>query len=507
MIETEVLIVGYGPVGETLAALLGKAGVKTLVVERDRDVYRYPRAAHFDHEIMRIWQKLGLAEAVLLWTRHMYEYEFRNAEGDILMRFDQRGVEAPSGWAPSYMFHQPALEEALRKRVSDFPCVDVRLGVSLKSIERNDSNGVSATITEDGKDEQVSARFLIGCDGGGSHVRRQIDGELFDYGFDEPWLVIDTVTKHEEGLAPFGIQLCDPKRPTTVMPMSPLRRRWEFMLKPDETPESMLDDAKIAELLKPWVKPGQVELMRKAVYRFHGLVAKTWRDRSILLAGDAAQQMPPFMGQGMCSGIRDADNLAWKLIAVLKGEASASLLDTYQQEREPHVRHIIEAAIAMGRVVCVQDPEAAKMRDQGMLAARAANTAATPLPGLPGFANGFLHPSKRAGEILPQTPNAKAADGNRGKLDDLLGDGPWLLTKEETEAPPKNVRSVVVGRDVIDDTGRLDQWLADTGAPAALIRPDRYVFGTGRLDELIAAWSNALRNGRLEPLANYCTAQ
>jgi 3-(3-hydroxy-phenyl)propionate hydroxylase len=491
MIETQVLIAGYGPTGETLAALLGKAGIKTLVVERDMDVYRYPRAAHFDHEIMRIWQKLGIADAVLPWTRQMYEYEFRNANGDILLRFDQRGMEAPSGWAPSYMFHQPALEEALRKRVEDFPCVEVRLGASLKSIESNTADGVSATITADGKDEQVRTKFLIGCDGGNSLTRRQIDAELFDYGFDEPWLVIDTVAKHEEGLPPFGVQLCDPKRPTTVMPMSPLRRRWEFMLKPDETPDAILDDARIGELLKPWVKPGQVELARKAVYRFHGLVAKTWRQKSVLIAGDAAHQMPPFMGQGMCSGIRDADNLAWKLIAVLRGDANAALLDTYQQEREPHVRFIVEGAIGMGRVVCVQDEAAAKLRDQGMIAARAASTTSAPLPGIPGLQAGFLHPSKRAGELLPQTTHAKSADGKRGRLDDVLGSGFWLLTKEATSALPPNIKQFVLGHDITDETGRLDKWLEDAGATAALIRPDRYVFGTGMPDELIAALTAA----------------
>ena len=494
MIETQILIAGYGPVGETLAALLGKAGINTLVVERDLDVYRYPRAAHFDHEIMRIWQKLGIAEAVLPWTRQMYEYEFRNAAGDILLRFDQRGVEAPSGWAPSYMFHQPALEEALRRRVEDFSTVEVCLGTSLKSIDRNDANGITATITADGKDEPVRARFLIGCDGGASLTRRQIDGELFDYGFDEPWLVIDTLAKHEEGLPPFGVQSCDPRRPTTVMPMSPLRRRWEFMLKPDETPDTMLDDAKIAELLKPWVKPGQVELVRKAVYRFHGLVAKTWRDKSVLLAGDSAHQMPPFMGQGMCSGIRDADNLAWKLEAILRGHANAALLDTYQQEREPQVRQIIEGAIAMGRIVCVQDEQAASVRDQGMIAARAAKaqTSNDPLPGLPGFKAGFFHPSPRAGELLPQTTAARTNDGRRGRLDDILGDGFWLLTRQAT-ATHAHVKSVVLGHDLTDETGRLEHWLDDAGAQAALIRPDRYVFGTGNPGELIAALTLALR--------------
>ncbi|MFM9865325.1 MAG: bifunctional 3-(3-hydroxy-phenyl)propionate/3-hydroxycinnamic acid hydroxylase [Micropepsaceae bacterium] len=503
MIETDVLIAGYGPTGETLAALLGKAGIKTLVVERDVDVYRYPRAAHFDHEIMRIWQKLGITEAVLPWTRQMYEYEFRNAEGEVLLRFDQRGMEAPSGWAPSYMFHQPALEEALRKRVEEFPCVDVRLGASLKSIDANTAEGVTATITASGKDEQVGAKFLIGCDGGNSQTRRLIDGELFDYGFDEPWLVIDTVAKHEEGLPPFGIQLCDPKRPTTVVPMSPLRRRWEFMLKPGETPEEMLNDAKIAELLTAWTKPGQVEVIRKAVYRFHGLVAKTWRAKSVLIAGDAAHQMPPFMGQGMCSGIRDADNLAWKLIAVLQGDANTSLLDTYQQEREPQVRFIVEGAIGMGRVVCVQDEAAAKMRDQGMIAARAAATGPTPLPGLPPLKDGFLMPSPRAGELFPQIRTHRYSNGRTGLMDDVAGFGDFLIVLKEpldiSHVPwPTPVDLVALGRDITDPDGRLRAWFDKAGAEIALVRPDYYVFGTGSAEALASALASAFPNEESE---------
>lgn len=497
MIETDVVIAGFGPTGATLAALLGKAGIKTLVVERDLEVYRQPRAAHFDHEIMRIWQKLGIAEAVLPSTRAMYEYEFRNAAGDILLRFDQRGIEAPSGWAPSYMFHQPALEEALRARVAREKTVDVRLGAALTAIDRNDASGVTARFADaEGREHKVAARFLVGADGGNSFVRRQIDGELFDYGFDEPWLVIDTIVKDEDGLPPFGVQLCDPKRPTTVMPMAPLRRRWEFMLKPGEDPQAMLDDARIAELVKPWVRQGQAELVRKAVYRFHGLVAKSWRKHSVLLAGDAAHQMPPFMGQGMCSGIRDADNLGWKLIAVLRDKANAKLLDTYQEEREPHVRFIVEGAIGMGRVVCVQDEQAAAMRDQGMKQAREAKgtRANDPMPGLPGVAKGCVTESKRAGEFFPQAVNARLADGRTGKLDDLLGDGFWLISRDAIASTDglASVKHVQLGRDIIDESGRLNEWLAATGAPAALIRPDRYVFGTGTAAELCHALAERL---------------
>ena len=179
---------------------------------------------------------------------------------------------------------------------------------------------------------------------------------------------------------------------------------------------------------------------------------------------------------------------------MLQGDANATLLDTYQQEREPHVRQIIEGAIAMGRVVCVQDQAAAAMRDQGMIAARAAKASGAndPLPGLPGFGSGFLHPSKRAGELLPQTTSARTADGKHGRLDDLLGDGFWLLTKEQTKAQAKNAKTFVIGRDITDETGRLDEWLRTSGASAVLVRPDRYVFGSGEPEALCAALDTQL---------------
>jgi 3-(3-hydroxy-phenyl)propionate hydroxylase len=502
MTTTDVLISGYGPTGETLAALLGLAGIRTLVVERDLDVYRLPRAAHFDHEIMRIFQKIGVIDAVLPWTRQVHEYQFRNAQGQILMHFTQGGVtEAVSGWAPSYMFHQPAIEDAIRARVAGLPAVEIRLGTSLKSVDSNTPEGVTATITDaSGREEQVTARYLIGADGAGSIVRKLMGGSLFDYGFDEPWLVIDTIAKDEEGLPQFGVQVCDPVRPTTVMPMSPLRRRWEFMLKPGESPDDILADDRIADLLRPWVRPGQVDVIRKAVYRFHGLVAQSWRDRSVFLAGDSAHQMPPFLGQGMCSGIRDADNLAWKLIAVLKGEARPSLLDTYQQEREPHVRMIIETAIGMGRVVCVLDEQAAAMRDQAMLAARQAQgpNSGAPTPGLPGLSTGFLAATPHAGQLFPQSTSARTADGRKGRLDDLLGQGSWLLTRETGQGATlpglenPGLTIYVIGRDVTDETGRLEGWLDSAGATSVLVRPDRYVFGTGTFSELSRSYAAAI---------------
>lgn len=464
--ETGVLIAGMGPVGAALAALLARRGVSVIVCERETEVYRLPRAAHFDAEIMRLFQQLGIAEPMQAHSRPIDGYDFVNAAGDMLMQF-ATARETAQGWASGYLFHQPALEGLLRDALQAAQ-VETLTGWSLTGFS-DDGAGVIATLSDGAATRTVRARFLVGCDGANSFVRKTLGVGLDDYGFDEPWLVIDTVMPDESHLKPHGVQLCDPARPITIMPMSPGRRRWEFMLLPGETPEEMLAPGKVEALMAPWMGKGAVEIVRSAVYRFHGLVAKDWRKGRVLLAGDSAHQMPPFAGQGMCSGLRDAANLAWKLALVLDGKADMTLLDTYQVEREPHVRGFIELAIAMGKVVCMQDAEAAKERDAGMIAQHKAAGAA-PLPPPPPMAAGCLFPSPRAGELSPQF----------GRFDDARGAGAWLLH-----------RGVARDADGIEavDVGGLADWAAWLGeAEAALIRPDRYVFGTGAPDALVEAW-------------------
>ena len=468
--ETGVLIAGMGPVGATLAALLARHGVSVIACERDREVYRLPRAAHFDAEIMRLLQQLGLAEAMLPHSRPIGGYDFINADGEMLMQF-ATSPETSQGWASGYLFHQPALEEMLRDGLKAAN-VETLTGWSLTGFT-DDGTGVTATLTDGNETRTVRAQFLVGCDGGNSFVRKTLGIGLDDYGFDEPWLVVDTVMPDESHLKPHGVQLCDPARPVTIMPMSPGRRRWEFMLLPRETPEEMMAPGKVEALMAPYMGKGAVEIVRRAVYRFHGLVAKEWRKGRVVLAGDSAHQMPPFAGQGMCSGLRDAANLAWKLALVLDGKADIKLLDTYQAEREPHVRGFIELAIAMGKVVCMQDAEAAKARDAGMIAGHKAGGAA-PLPPPPPMIGGALHASPRAGELSPQY----------ARFDDARGNGAWLLHRGQA------VESDDV--EVVDVSGLTpwETWLGE--AEAALIRPDRYVFGTGAANDLIAAWRKGL---------------
>jgi len=483
--DADVLVVGLGPVGATLTALLAQRGVRVIAIDKDTEIYPLPRAVHFDHEIMRLFQQMGVAEDVRRHARDLPLYEFRSGEGELLMALPPPR-ETPSGWGAGYMFHQPSLDRVLRERVAGLASADARLGVRLERFTQ-DAEGVTAEIAGPGGPATLRARFIVGCDGAWSPVREAIGGGLFDYQFDEPWLVVDATVGEGCRTPEVNIQVCDPARPTTCVLSGPGRHRWEFMLLPGETPEAMLDDAVVQDLIRPW-DCGPVAIERKAVYRFHGLVANRWRDGRALIAGDAAHQTPPFAGQGMCSGLRDAANLAWKLAAVLAGEAGDALLDTYQAEREPHVRSAIELAIGMGRVVCLLDPQAAAERNAGMLAARAAGV--PPLPPLqpPAFAAGCIMPgAPGAGTMFPQ-PRADAL-----RLDDVAGEGPWLLVRGGASASVAGVRTLALGdAALVPFRDALAAWLNQRGVEAVLVRPDRYIFGAGEAEGLLAAWARSL---------------
>ncbi len=491
--DCDVLIAGLGPTGIALALLLTRAGVSVIAAERTTDVYPLPRAAHLDHEIMRLFQQLHVLDGIRISTRIAPPYEFRAADGSVLLRFDPDASGSLSGWSTGYMIHQPGIERALRAALAPDDLADVRLGHTLKALAQ-DADGVVAELSGPFGRSTVRARYLVGCDGASSNVRQLIGAEIDDYGFDEPWLVIDVLAPDPDAVPKVNLQICDPRRPTTCVLMSAGRHRWEFMMLPGETPELVLEDGFIAALLAPWGAAG-LTVDRKAVYRFHALVARPWRERRVLLAGDAAHQIPPFAGQGMCSGFRDAANLAWKLEAVLKQGVTGDLLDTYQSEREPHVRAYIDFAIGMGRVVCTLDKKTAARRDTAMLAARAQGGSMLPPIRSPVLGAGcLLARSAGAGELFPQ-PWAGTAEAVV-RLDDVLGRGAWLIGAADREPPPDlpvNVTAVALDTPLVGPfRAALEAWLATRGAEAVLVRPDRYVFGTGTPDALLGAYRAAL---------------
>lgn len=485
---TDILIAGLGPVGATLAVYLARMGIKVIAVERDTAVYPLPRAAHLDHETMRLLHMAGGADAVLAASQPLSAYEFRAGSGALLMGFRPEESDAPTGFPVSSMFHQPTLEHALRARLGREPSASARPGHALTHYDA-DEDGVMAQISGPDGAYRIAARYLVGCDGGASLVRKLAGIALDDMGFDEPWLVIDTrLVNGATHLGSVGLQYCDPKRPVTSMPMGPGRHRWEFMMLPGETAEDISRGDRIAALIAPFADPAHVEIERHAVYRFHAVSAREWRKGRVLLAGDAAHQMPPFMGQGLCSGVRDAANLGWKLTAVVKGDALSALLDTYQSERAPHVQAITEMAVFMGRIVCTQNEEEAASRDRDMMARPEAERFG-PMPGLAGLSSGFVPGSASAGHVFPEPWLSGAAPL---RLDDAAGLAPLLLTRGAAPAPAFSARGgyVIDIAQLADSAGRLAQLM--DGAEAVLVRPDRHVFGCGDAPGLLAAWDRYL---------------
>ncbi len=478
--DCDLLVIGLGPVGDALAALATVHGLKVIAIERSPTLFPLPRAAVFDHEIMRIFQMIGVADRIAPVCRVPDRYQFRTAAGEVLLDFPVSPI-GPYGWAETYALHQPAVEQLLRDRLDELG-VQVELGVAFERLSQ-DASAVTVDVVAQGRARQIRTRYVVGCDGSWSPVREALGVSLDDYNFDEPWLVLDTIIDEPGDLPIVCEQICDPQRPVTHMAMSGKRFRWEFMLKPGETPEEMLEDAQIRELVAPWNCADRMVIERKAVYRFHALVADKWRDGRVLLAGDAAHQMPPFAGQGMCSGIRDAANLAWKIAAAVRGDCSDTILDSYQVEREPHVRAIIATAIAMGQIVCLIDEGAAAVRDREMLA-RKASGAQDVSVAYPDLAGGCLTDTPFAGALFPQPV---ADDGER--LDMVLGLDAALITRGTIGDRASPVKLLSVHAPELDKFARfLAAWLAKADAEAVLIRPDRHVFGTGNAQDLLQSW-------------------
>jgi 2-polyprenyl-6-methoxyphenol hydroxylase-like FAD-dependent oxidoreductase len=500
--EVDVVVVGYGPVGMATAALLGRAGHRVVVLERYADLYNLPRAAIFDDETMRTFATLGIAEGLLPKLHVQRNYEWRNGAGELLIEHDFAET-GRCGWAEWYMMYQPELEDALHGVCRATPQVEVRHDSPVIAIEQN-AGGVTLTV-EGG--ERVTASYAIACDGGNSFVREHLGIMEQDYGFAEPWMVCDFRFRRPVAV-PTARQVGDPQGPTSIISLGPSHHRFSFMLDSEEDFAVERDPDKVWARVARYLGPDDAELIRVATYTFRSRVAEHWRVGRVLLAGDAAHQMPPFLGQGMCSGVRDAQNIAFKLDLVLRGRAEESLLDTYQTEREPHVRAVIEKGIELGRVQTIRDPERAAARDRELLARRAAAVAPDKIR-FPGLGPGLL--TAGGGSLSVQ---GVVDDGRRrGRLDQVVGAGFHLVVApaalgelgDRMDALHRaGVTVVAPGRQagplplVADVVGTYAVWFAELGCDAVAVRPDFYVFGTATgpavaalADELLAVLGSA----------------
>ncbi len=498
----DVAIVGYGPVGQTLAILLGQRGWKVGVFEKQPAAYPLPRAVHFDHEVARILQAAGLGEQLPRLTESADTYEWRNAAGETLLVIGSRSASL-SGWPEANMFAQPELERALDTRVRALPSVEVHRGAEVVDIRPAPAE---VALVVAGPEREIGARWVVGCDGANSFVRRHLGSTVTDLGFFFDWLIVDVVPRERRAWTPTNWQLCDPARPTTVVSGGPGRRRWEFMRLPGESVADLDSEATAWRLLARWgMTPDTASLERHALYTFQARWVDRWRKGRLLLAGDAAHQMPPFAGQGMCAGLRDAANLAWKLDLVLEGLASDALLDTYESERVPQVRRVIEFSIELGKVICVADPARAAARDAAMIAAAKDRGPTPPLPA-PAIGPGLLvDDDPLAGHLFPQG-EVRQGDSS-GRFDDVVGRGFTLMSPVADPASrlaPELAgffaslggisAQVAPGGPVHDLHGGYARWFAANGVGIVLQRPDFHVFGTAPTIDGTAALVGGLRS-------------
>ena len=498
MPEYDVIQVGYGPVSEALALMLGRQGRRVAVCERWLERYPLPRAVCIDHELYRVLTANGLGTVLPRVTQPGPLYQWFNAEWKELLTIDWSKPSISGGVEVNFV-HQPTLERVMDEAVRAQASVDLNFGCEVVAVSQDDDGAVVTVREETGAERTLTARYVIGCDGANSLVRAAIGSGQEDRGFEADWLVIDVLLKPGVTIEQLGIpaagQYCDPRRPTTIVPAGmsgdQVYRRWEFMRMPGEDIAELEREARVWELLAPWAGPAEVELVRHKVYNFRSLLATRWRDRRLLIAGDAAHVMPPFMGQGMCSGLRDAWNLAWKLGLVLDGQADDQLLDTYQVERRPHVDQLIDLSIYLGEIICVPDAQAAAARDQAFF-----ERTASPPPPFPHLTDGLFH--RPDGHAVQQgagllSPHVELELSGRIVRLDEVGEGPGFLlivrgldpgpaTRTLAELP---LRVVVLGRETgmaRDADGRLDAFLDAHGWSAVIVRPDYYVYGGAKDD-------------------------
>ena len=480
----DIVIVGLGPVGAVAANLAGAAGFRTLVVERSTQPYLLPRAIVFDAEIMRIFDAIGLAGAITAVTRPLGGSIYLGADHRPIRTFRARPPAHDKAWVPSNLFFQPQLEGVIREGLARYPNVTVLLAHEVSGLQEVDGSVALRLDAVDGGDLRiVEAKFVLACDGASSTVRKALGVPLDDIGFEERWLVVDTFVDGEmrwpQGYEipeevrdnRYSLMVCDPARPSTLIPGVGRHRRWEYMLMPGEHPDDVVPEAWLREQLTLWVDPDKVEIVRSAVYRFRALVAQRWRAGRVFLVGDAAHQTPPFYGQGMCHGLRDAAQLIWRLRLVRDGLAADSLLDSYQSEREPHVREIITASVAAGAAVCKTDPVQAATRDAAFRAIEL-ERAQRPVAMsdiVPPLRAGVIDPAN-GGDRLPEF-TIPGPDGDTVRLDAVI-DGRFLVLGLEEATPVSPLDPKVV---IVKPTDAVGAWLQSQGAVFAIVRPDRYV--------------------------------
>lgn len=480
VVNVDVVVIGGGPVGVTALALLGRAGLSAVGVEREVQVWPTARAVHFDGETFRTLQSLGVAERFAEATLPMASFHIENEEREVLVSVPT-GRLGTQGWHDDLTFHQPDIEVLLRDVVEELPGVQLRRGMTVLSV-RNVGQGVEVAVRgADGEELLIRARWAIAADGARSQSRQALGIECEQLGEDAQWLVVDGILEEGPGLASDMIFLGHHTRPAMWVRLPGKRVRMEFMLMPGDDPEEIATPGAVERISHGVLPADKFTADRLATYTFRGRIALQWRAGNIFLAGDAAHQAPPLFGQGLCAGIRDVANLVWKLAAVKRGASDDTLLDTYESERKPHARFWVEQASNAARFLQTTDADTAKQRDAFIRENPAASAPVAPPLG-PGLHEGGT--DERAGRLGIQPI---LTDGVR--LDDMVGSRFLVATTRELySAIPTPLREQLEEHAdvvVLFDPAKVGQILAAAGAQAVVVRPDRYILGLGDTPEAL----------------------
>lgn len=512
----DVIISGCGPTGVMAANLLGMQGITTVVFDKEKDVYPLPRAVVIDDDIARIIQSAGLIDKILAESPCSKGYKFLDQSGNSMFGFKRSTECTKNGFTATLSIRQPEFEASLREGLKRFENVALHTEHQVEGVAQGEDK-VTVTVRDLQTNtlKEVEGKYLLAAEGARSIIRKQLGIELHDYQYDHPWMVVDVIASEELDLPELNLQYCNPSRPITYIYHGNRRYRWEIMLNPGETAESVHNEDAIKQLLSPWIEPNKAIIERSAVYTFHALMAKEWRAGRIFLAGDTAHQTPPFLGQGLSSGIRDAHNIAWKLSMVVKGQADESLLDSYQTERYPHVASIIEKAVRLGQLIQVRDQKLADLRDALFLNLNQIPNVAEALQSLErssfpiGKGVHDREPSAATGSLFIQ-PQVMGADGKSILFDDVAGSRFVLLglqrdplasldTADREKLKELNAQAIMVVAPgeageasvdhsetlvITDQDGKIAEWCRRHEADYVWLRPDRYVFGVYRAEQV-----------------------
>ncbi len=486
MKKFDVTIVGLGPAGGTLANLLAMHDLSILILDREKSFYPLPRAVHFDDEIMRVFQTIGITKEFLKHTIINKGTKFVNSKDKVILDWPRPKKITANGWYPSYRFHQPDLEKKLRKKLKNYKKVLIEQNSEVIKI-KNSKNHVDITYLNinNHKEYLVRSKYVIGCDGANSITRKQMKTKMDNLGFTQKWAVVDLILKKKKNNLPDRtIQYSNPKQPATYCRNVGRRRRWEFAIKKNHSDKKVLSENYIWHFLKPWLNKSDAIIERKTIYTFESAIARKWRKGRVFIAGDAAHLMPPFMGQGMCAGIRDASNLAWKIANCIRNKFNETLLNTYQSERSLNVKEYIETTMRMGEFVnaveSIQITDNIKSDNKGIKSMQSIK------PKL-GKGLGNLKDRNR-GKTFPQFKLK-----NNKTLDDYFSKKGMIILSSDIKSKTSKNDSILKAKNLSE----VSRYLKNINSKAILVRPDRFILASARSNKdvgvLFKKYSSILR--------------